>query len=171
MPDDLLFDRCFNFLVGPEIEGGYSNRSPDVDPGGETIYGISRRYHPEMWVDGRPTIAQAKTFYRNTYWIKNGCHKLSWPVCLLVFDFCVNSGNAIKVLQRALNISVDGMVGPQTIAALERANQKEVSLALLNASRIRYLSELPNVGPNALGWYKRVLLVMGECARAFSGRV
>ena len=31
---------------------GFKSLDPD-DPGGETVYGISRHYHPEMWVNGK----------------------------------------------------------------------------------------------------------------------
>lgn len=70
---------------------GFADNDPD-DPGGETVYGISRHYHPEMWIDGKPpTWAQAEAFYL-ALWIANGCDDLPAPVDWIHFDSCVNPG-------------------------------------------------------------------------------
>jgi hypothetical protein len=70
---------------------GFKSLDPD-DPGGETVYGISRHYHPEMWIDGKPpTWAQAEAFYLRL-WITNGCDSLPFPVDAIHFDSCVNPG-------------------------------------------------------------------------------
>ena len=70
---------------------GFKSLDPD-DPGGETVYGISRIYHPEMWVDGKPpTWTQAEAFYL-ALWIANGCDQLLSPVDWIHFDSCVNPG-------------------------------------------------------------------------------
>lgn len=37
------------------------------DPGGETSYGISRKYHPEAWTNGPPTREQAIAIYEREY--------------------------------------------------------------------------------------------------------
>jgi hypothetical protein len=70
---------------------GFKSLDPD-DPGGETVYGISRHYHPKMWIDGKPpTWAQAEAFYL-ALWIANGCDDLASPVDWIHFDSCVNPG-------------------------------------------------------------------------------
>lgn len=70
---------------------GISDNDPD-DPGGETVYGISRRYHPEMWVDGKaPTREQAEAYYLRL-WESAGCDSLPFPVDCLHFDASVNPG-------------------------------------------------------------------------------
>jgi lysozyme family protein len=61
------FDDAFDALLG--VEGGYSN-SPS-DPGGETMWGITRRvalregYSGDMHLLPRET---AKAIYRRRYW-------------------------------------------------------------------------------------------------------
>ena len=46
-------------------EGVYDN--DPADAGGETAYGISKRYHPEAWKNGPPTREQAIAIYRQQY--------------------------------------------------------------------------------------------------------
>ena len=69
---------------------GFKSNDPD-DPGGETVYGIARKYHPYLdpWP---PTWEQAKAVYLSEYWIKNGCDELPFPVDVLHADSCVNPG-------------------------------------------------------------------------------
>lgn len=109
----MSFDRAIVIVL--REEGGYVN--DPSDPGGETIYGISRRSHPEAWSDGRPTVEQAKQIYLEKYWDPVHGDELPWPLCLFVFDSAVNQGveSAIRMLQRALDTVQDGYIGPTTL--------------------------------------------------------
>lgn len=71
---------------------GFKDNDPD-DPGGETVYGISRHYHPEMWDENGnpPDWPKAEQFYLNL-WITSGCDNLPTPIDCLHFDSCVNPG-------------------------------------------------------------------------------
>lgn len=70
---------------------GFASIDPD-DPGQETQYGISRHYHPGMWVDGQPpSWQQAELFYLKL-WISAGCDDLPPPMDWLHFDASVNPG-------------------------------------------------------------------------------
>ena len=84
----------YNFLPAlsnlREFEGFASN--DPLDDGGETVHGISRVFHPYMWVDGvPPTWEQAEAFYLRL-WIASGCDELPFPVDVVHFDSCVNPG-------------------------------------------------------------------------------
>lgn len=98
------------------FEGGYVN--DPRDPGGETIYGISRRHHPEAWADGRPTKEQAAEIYLKNYWQRCRCSDLPAPVAVMVFDAAINQGakDAIRFLQVACGARPDSIIGPRTIA-------------------------------------------------------
>jgi hypothetical protein len=72
-----------------EHEGGYSN-DPD-DPGGETNYGISKRYHPNVDIKNL-TKEDAQTIYLTEYWLPNGCDDLPFPLDVIHFDSCINPG-------------------------------------------------------------------------------
>ncbi len=75
-----LFDYALNLVL--KHEGGYV--TDPADPGGETIYGISRRHHPEAWATGRPSKAQASLIYRRDYWDRLRCDELPAPVAVLL---------------------------------------------------------------------------------------
>ncbi len=118
-------------------EGGYVN-DPD-DPGGATNHGVTihtmRRLGLDLDGDGtvtstdvrRLTQAQAVEIFLEHYFKKPRIAELPQPLQASVFDMQVNAGgNAIKILQRLLgkmgfNVSVDGALGPKTIAATARA--------------------------------------------------
>lgn len=75
---------------------GFGDNDPD-DPGGETVFGVSRHYHPEMWVDGvPPTWPQAEAFYLRL-WIESGADGLVFPLDCLHFDSWVNPGPGAAV--------------------------------------------------------------------------
>ncbi len=81
------FNQSLDFVL--KWEGGYEN-DPD-DPGGETKYGISKRYNPDVDIKNL-TEEQAGKIYRLKYWEPAGCGEEPWPFCLLMFDTAVNLG-------------------------------------------------------------------------------
>lgn len=88
METDKEFQRCIQFILSPQIEGGYVfNKN---DPGGETNYGISKRAYPNLSIK---TLSkeEAKRIYYNDYWLR-GASSLSWPLNLCYFDCSVNQG-------------------------------------------------------------------------------
>ena len=77
-----------------------------------------------------------------------------------VVDFAVHSGHqtAIRALQRALGVPVDGMMGPVTIAALMGAHRVRLAFAVL-AEELRYQGKVIRNNPQratyAFGWANR----------------
>lgn len=118
-------------------EGGYVN-DPD-DPGGATKYGVTigtmRRLGIDIDGDGKVTSNDVKRLDRGTavevfiehYFRRPRISELPEALQASVFDMYVNAGNnAVKILQRLLikmgiKVSVDGVIGPQTIAATRQA--------------------------------------------------
>jgi lysozyme family protein len=118
-------------------EGGYVN-DPD-DPGGATNYGVTihtmRRLGLDLDGNGKVTAAdvrrltraQAVEIFLKHYFDGPRIAELPRVLQGTVFDMYVNAGgNAVKILQRLLRqmgqgVSVDGAIGPQTIAASKRA--------------------------------------------------
>ena len=145
-----------------EHEGGYVNDPKDL--GGETKYGITKRFYPDVDIKNL-TIEQATEIYKKDYWDKNKCDKLPSQLRHIYFDMCVNMGKrtAVKVLQRAAvnkgrKIEVDGGLGPMTIGAL-----KGVELDRVRAFRVKYYVDLITAKPEQekffLGWFRRALEV------------
>jgi lysozyme family protein len=81
------FDEAFELTIG--LEGGPSD-DPD-DPGGFTIWGLSKRYNPG--VSAATTLAEAKKIYLEKYWIPAGCDKVPSPMDICLFDSQVNPQN------------------------------------------------------------------------------
>lgn len=85
------FDTAFNLTIG--LEGAISN-DPN-DPGGFTIWGLAKRYHPE--VTRQTTLEYAKQVYLNQYWIPSGCDDQPFPMDVCLFDSAVNPQNDPKL--------------------------------------------------------------------------
>ena len=118
-------------------EGGYVN-DPD-DPGGATNYGVTihtmRRLGMDLTGDNQVTEADVRVLTRahavsifvEHYFRAPKIDKLPEPLHATVFDMYVNAGaQAVRILQRLLNdmriaVTVDGQIGPQTIAATAQA--------------------------------------------------
>src|SRR5688500_26774 len=81
------------------------------DSGGRTKYGISERSHPSAWVNGPPTLEEAKDIYFKMYFVSTNIY-LVQPDYLRdqVADWAVTSGPhiAIQHLQRILKVDDDG---------------------------------------------------------------
>ncbi|WP_084862230.1 holin-associated N-acetylmuramidase [Salibaculum halophilum] len=119
-------------------EGGYVN-DPD-DPGGPTNHGVTihtmRRLGLDLDGDGQVTSADVRALPRDRaiqifvrhYYRKTRIDRLPEDIQASVFDMYVNAGaNAVRILQRLLNdmritVEVDGVIGPQTIAAAREAH-------------------------------------------------
>jgi lysozyme family protein len=143
-------------------EGGYTNHPSD--PGGPTNFGITihdyRRYvkADATAADVRSMkIEEAKAIYRAKYWDKMCCDALPAGVDYCVFDYGVNSGvgRAPKVLQRALGVADDGIVGPITLKAARARDAREIVAAICD-ERLRYLKSLKTWRVFGRGWSRRV---------------
>jgi len=145
-----------------EHEGGYVN-DPD-DLGGETKYGITKRFYPDVDIKNL-TKEQAKTIYHQDYWRPGKCDDVPPQLRHIYFDMCVNFGisGAIKVLQetangKGANIDVDGKIGPNTIKAIQN-----LSLERVRAFRVLKFAKIVINKPEQMkfwyGWYRRSLKI------------
>lgn len=119
-----------------EWEGGVVNIKGDR--GGKTAYGISSKYHPEMFENGIPSKDDAYDFFYREYFLKNKCDKFDHMAFITwLFDLAVNSGRTgIKQFQLAINdcirsipikteeIKADGIIGSKTISATKKFKSK-----------------------------------------------
>lgn len=169
------FDAFFPTLL--KHEGGFVN--DPADPGGATNKGITLatfQSSAKQYLGIDPTLenlktltdAQAGEIYKPLYWNKvRGDDIELQELADIVFDFQVNAGgSASKLLQRVLNelgtqppVAVDGDVGPGTMAALNRMDQRAV-YRRYKQGRIDYYQDLvakrPALGKFLNGWLKRV---------------
>jgi lysozyme family protein len=141
-------------LVIERIEGGYVN-DPN-DPGGETNFGISKRAYPNVDIAGL-TEGAALQIYYDDYWVKSGCSALPRGLDLWVFDGAINHGvsEAVKLLQGALKVGVDGVIGPQTEAAAQAWAEPELYLL----ARLKHYQSLPGWSEDQNGWTLRLFII------------
>ena len=118
------FDRAFRIVVGHE--GGHVD--DPKDPGGETKYGISQRAYPDLDITGLD-LEDAKHIYHGDYWNACRCDEYAWPLNLYVFDAAVNQGVGAtrKMLQAALDLRQDGIIGKKTLTAAREATDWHVA--------------------------------------------
>jgi lysozyme family protein len=156
------------------LEGGFV-RHP-LDPGEATNFGITRetlsrtRAQSASVKDVRElTREEAASIYHRFYWdaVRGG----DFPpgIGLVVFDMAVNSGpvRAVRLLQQALRVSVDGVVGPRTLEAAHAADTADVIRALTR-KRLGFLSRLATWPVFGRGWRRRVLTTEREAIRLAS---
>ena len=148
------FNRCIDFILAEE--GGYVNHADD--PGKETNFGISSRTYPGLKIR-ELTLSDAVDIYRRDYWQPIQGVMFPDPLALVLLDTAVNMGPtaAILMLQRAVNVREDGVIGIQTRDAALDALPALISDYL--AERALRYAKNPHVPVFGRGWYRRLLRV------------
>lgn len=148
------FESAVAFVL--EAEGGYVN--DPADAGGETHYGISKRAYPDLDIKAL-TEDQAKTIYYDDYWQPCRCDEMPAYIASVVFDTAVNMGQrtAIKFLQQSLDVTVDGIIGPVTLATTYRKSPNELLPDFLSyrAKRYHRIAKENKQTRFIRGWLKR----------------
>lgn len=153
------FDQCYPSVI--KAEGGFVNNK--LDPGGMTSLGVTKRAW-QAWRVGPVTEADmraltpegVKPFYRAMYWNPVHCDSLPVGLAMCVFHCSVNAGprRAAKVLQTIVGAIPDGAIGPATLAAVARGDQRTMIGAYQDALRAFYRG-LPTFGTFGKGWINR----------------
>ena len=154
------FERAIGTVL--KHEGGYVN-DPD-DPGGETKHGISKKSYPHLNIKAL-TVEQAKAIYRRDFWRYDRIE--NQRVATKVFDTGVNMGatRSHRILQRALRnlgqqTTVDGKLGPKTLAATNRADPARLIQELRALQAERYVNIIlgrPQSKKFLRGWLRRAV--------------
>jgi lysozyme family protein len=166
------FDHCVALVM--EKEGGYSDHPQDK--GGPTNFGITLRTYAEFHEIPESTVTaetiknlsqdEAKEIYRAKYWTAACCDDLPSGVNLMVFDFAVNAGvrTSIKILQEIAHVTVDGSIGPITLAAVRTCEPKDLITRFADL-RLAYYRSLENFNVFGKGWTARTFAVREEAQR------
>ena len=150
--------------IAEQNEGGYCNTSGDK--GGETYEGISRHFHPEWGgfaiLDTKPHPIKWNTIFPDlSGMVSDWYYTNEWStidanaiqdqrIADYFYDWHINSGGAIKEVQKVIGVTPDGQFGPHSIEAL---NSKDWLLDIHNA-RIAYYKSL-NQPQFEAQWLKR----------------
>lgn len=166
-------------IIAREGGGQYTDRASDL--GGPTRWGItlqtlsdSRGYACQADDVFHLSEAEARAIYRKRYINDPGFEQIIHePLRALLADYGVNSGPkaAVKALQIVVGTKTDGILGPLTLAAVEKAGAPSVYWNLLKW-RMRFLVKLALQDPvvvtmrkahpdtqleNLAGWLNRCL--------------
>lgn len=138
-------------------EGGYVN--DPQDPGGETKFGISKKAYPSLNIKDL-TLVEAQDIYRRDYWNACECDELPAKWAIAVMDTAVNMGvrKAIRLMQIALDVGADGVVGSQTVAAAHKSSENALGkfMALRAKEYIDIMDRLPALKGYAFNWMYRL---------------
>ena len=149
------FERAMTFVRA--AEGGYYNHPND--PGGETMYGITKRDYPKLDIKNL-SREKADDIFFHDYWELSVAEKLPEPAYISYFDSVVNTGRkqSNKFLQRALGVVADGVVGPVTLKAAEKADPLKLANNIIDQRQTFYVNlsdSKPKLRVFLKGWTNR----------------
>ena len=143
-------------------EGGYVNNPKD--PGGETMMGVTKAAW-STWLKrtilpgemAKLTVADIIPFYKALYWDKAYCNQLPTGVDYMAFDAAVNMGvgQSIRLLQKSLGCVPDGVIGPNTMKAINDADTKTL-IDKFSAQKEMFYRSLATFVTFGKGWMRRV---------------
>jgi len=153
---------------GPGTPPDYRDKN---DRGGRTAWGISERAHPAAWRSGPPLREDAKAIYIRTYvapFSPLAAVGMDERVRVALIDDAVLSGvkASIRSLQHVLGVAEDGVIGPQTIAAVIKANgDGQWLLTRIVQARAHRLARIVERDHDqarfVVGWIDRALSFLG----------
>ncbi|MDR6768606.1 lysozyme family protein [Acidovorax delafieldii] len=154
------FDQAFHQLLGHE--GGYVDHP--ADPGGATCWGVTERVARANGYTGPMKslpVDVAKAIYKRDYWDAVRADEVPDAIRYSLFDGAVNSGvkQSVKWLQRALGVTDDGVLGPQTLQAANAADGPTLKAKMLGA-RLQFMADLPTWPAFGKGWSRRIASLM-----------
>ena len=140
-------------------EGGYVNHPSD--PGGETNYGITKSVARQYGFKGSMKdipMSIVEKIYKDQYWDAMSCDNFEFAIAFHMFDAAVNHGliNARKLIQRAVNVKDDGIIGSISLAAIRKTPQ----LLFVNsfmAERISFYTKISTFPTFGRGWMSRMV--------------
>ncbi|MBE6453047.1 MAG: hypothetical protein E7012_06135 [Alphaproteobacteria bacterium] len=141
MTDEVFQDAMNNYTI--PSEGCYGNEINDK--GGETKYGISKRWYPNEDIPNLTRERANALLYRD-YWNYNGINKLPRTIAGAVFDNAVNQGQptAIKNTHKALGLDSGNIIGKQTMSKISNIPPSQFLINLKNAAMAVNNSHISN---------------------------
>lgn len=155
-----------------EWEGGFVN--DPLDRGGATNKGVTigtfLSFYPGKTVDDlkRITDDQWLTIFRDGYWNPWQADQIKdQAVANIVVDWAWASGvrKSIRKVQELLGVTVDGMVGNQTLSAINGKDAEEL-FDRIKVARYDFVDTIVNLDPTqkrfVKGWKNRIKSIKYE---------
>lgn len=161
----MSFEQALTFTL--REEGGYVD-DPD-DHGGATNHGVTQKTYDGYRKARKLTPCDVRDIgdrevadlYQQLFWLPAHCDELAAPLGICHLDWAVNHGvpGAIRTLQGALTLPVDGVFGPATRAAADAMVPMDAVshyLELRCAWYLAYSQANPRQAKFLPGWLGRV---------------
>lgn len=155
------FTKCLDFTLLPQNDGQELHKD-DHDSGGSTNYGII--FPTYMHFNPHGTYSEfcnlnkesVAPIYKSLFWNAMQCDLLASGVDLMIFDFGVTSGadRSIKILQKALNVTQDGIIGYNTIKAISKSKASDL-INKLKQEQLAFYQSLQAFKYFGRGWTNR----------------
>jgi lysozyme family protein len=162
------WEKSFEMVIAHE--GGFTNDQRDKGnhlPDGRegcTMWGCTQAVWEkyvghEVTQDDMKALKKedVKPIYKRDYWDAVRGDDLPNGVDYAVFDFAINAGPfaARKMIQKALRVNPDGVIGPATLQAIKDANGLDL-LKKFSNNKEEFYKSLSNFEVYGKGWLKRV---------------
>ena len=159
------FDTAFERVIGheglfqndPKDRGNWTTGVIGQGINKGTKYGISAMSYPNEDIKNL-TLARAKELYKRDFWDRNNVGSFHSSVQYQMFDAAVNHGrgNAAKMLQRAVKVKDDGIIGNITLQAYKSMSENDILLRFL-AERLEFMTKISTFDRYGRGWSMRIV--------------
>jgi lysozyme family protein len=121
-----------------------------------TKFGLAAMTYPDLDIRNI-TLLQAKRIYKRDWWDKLGMALLPVAFQYQMFDAAINHGmhNATEMVQRAADTPDDGVIGPNTRAAIGKVEINDLLMGFL-AERLEFMTYIGSWGSFGKGWARRI---------------
>lgn len=121
-----------------------------------TKYGLAAMTYPDLDIRNI-TLLQAKRIYKRDWWDKFGMTLFPVAFQYQMFDAAINHGmhNATKMVQRASGAKDDGIIGPNTRAAIGKVEINDLLMSFL-AERLEFMTNISSWSTFGKGWARRI---------------
>ncbi len=145
-------------------EGWHKFSDNQHDPGGATWCGLTQRAYNTYRIQKNQSVQfvrdasddEIQAIFHDEYFIPVRGDDLWVGLDLMVFDISINMGpvQAIKILQRALGVMVDGWFGLETLAA-QKVGDRAALLYRVHLGRLGFWRRLATWVYFGKGWTNR----------------
>lgn len=172
------FDRAVEHVLS--VEGGFQKNPKDKGnwTGGEvgvgalvgTKFGISAASYANKGVDiPNLTREEAVEIYKRDFWDRVRADDLPPGVDFMAFDAAIHhgTGRSASWLQELTGATVDGAIGPNTLAKVQEHGRPDELMRAFSARRLDFVRRIGPSNPEFFnGWVNR-LDKIGQFARSF----
>jgi lysozyme family protein len=142
------------------VEGGAKLHNVAGDSGGWTVFGVSynnnKNYFTSLEDFKKLTESDAQLIGFSKYYITAGTQFVAQDAKDMYFDISFNMGQsrAIKLAQKCLGLTQDGIIGPMT-----RAKLASLTETCLTKERTSFYYSLVKLKKFLKGWLNRVSII------------